>query len=691
MTNDSFMSASQEVRQEVEALRRQLTHHNRQYYLYDNPEISDYEFDKLLERLIELEEKHPELADPNSPTQRVGGTVTKEFPTVTHQYPMLSLSNTYNEQELLDFDERVRKTIGEDFEYVCELKFDGVAISLVYENGALRRGVTRGDGTQGDEITANVRTIRSVPLRVEGEDVPDFFEVRAEVYMDTETFEALNEKIREENKERLAKGVSEVREFANPRNTVSGTLKMQDASVVAERKLNAFVYDFYGENLPATTHEETLQALSRWHFKVSDNYKKCQNVEEALAFIRYWETARFDLPYQTDGIVVKVNRFDQRRILGSTAKSPRWAIAYKYKAENVRTTLREVSYQVGRTGAVTPVAHLKPVQLAGTTVKRASLHNADIIAELDLHEGDQVYVEKGGEIIPKITGVEASQRSEAAAKIAFATHCPECDTELVRAEGEAAHYCPNEAACPPQVRGKIEHFVSRKALDIDSLGGKTIELFHERGLVQDIADLYELTAEQITDLPNFKEKSAQNILDGLEASKKQPFEQVLFGLGIRFVGQTVAQKLAAYFGDMDKLMNATQEELEEISEIGPRIAESVREYFAQPEHRELVERLKAHGLQFALSREEQENQSSVLEGKSFVISGVFAQHSRDELKKLITQHGGRLVTSVSGKLDYFLAGEKVGPAKLKKVEKHNIPQLSESEFLEMIGEGEKKG
>ncbi|MGF1533777.1 MAG: NAD-dependent DNA ligase LigA [Bernardetiaceae bacterium] len=672
-----------DIHERILRLREQIDHHNRQYYLYDQPEISDAAFDQLLQSLIALEARYPEYDDPNSPSRRVGGGLVKDFPTVVHQYPMLSLSNTYNTEELLAFDERVRKTVGDTLSYVCELKFDGVAISLVYQDGQLLRAVTRGDGIQGDEITGNIRTIRSIPLRILGQNVPAHFEVRAEVFMPVAGFAALNQAIEAENEIRQAEGLNPLRTFANPRNTVSGTLKMQDTALVATRPLDAFVYDYYADQQAGQTHQEMLQQLQRWHFKVSEHHQTCQSIEEVQRFIAYWDEARHQLPYQTDGIVVKVNDFDHRRILGNTAKSPRWAIAYKYPTEAAQTRLKAVSYQVGRTGAITPVANLKPVALGGTTVKRASLHNADIIAELDLHEGDMVWVEKGGEIIPKITGVRQEMRLPTARPVIFPSQCPECQTPLVRQEGEAAYYCPNIWGCPPQVIGRIVHFVSRKALNMDSLGEKTIVLFYEQQLIRDIADLYTLTREQIESLPNFKEKSAQNILEALHTSKAVPFEKVLFGLGIRFVGQTVAQKLAQHFGNIEALMAATPEQIEEVSDIGPRIAQSVVEYFAQTQNRQLIERLQAFGLQFQ-TQQAQSPTEGQLQSKTFVISGVFARHSREELQAIILRHGGKLLTSISSKLDFFLTGEKVGPAKRQKAQKLGIREITEAELLNMI-------
>ncbi|KAA9345671.1 NAD-dependent DNA ligase LigA [Adhaeribacter soli] len=673
----------------IAELTRQINHYNHQYYQNSISEITDFEFDMLLEELTKLEAEFPGLKAPNSPSQRVGGTITKTFPTVYHQYPMLSLSNTYSETELREFDNRVRKVLEGDFEYVCELKFDGVAMSMTYENGELVRGVTRGDGTRGDDVTPNVRTIKNIPLHLQGKDFPEKFEVRGEVFMPFSVFEQLN-KEREDIGEAL---------LANPRNAASGTLKMQDSSIVAKRKLSCYVYGLLGENLPYESHSEALEALKKWGFDVSPTYRKCHSIDEVWDFINEWESKRFELPIGTDGIVVKVNSYAEQEELGYTAKSPRWAIAYKYKAMNAATPLLDIIYQVGRTGAVTPVALLKPVQLAGTTVKRASLHNANEIERLDIHVNDTVFVEKGGEIIPKITGVDTSKRQPNSPKVAYVDHCPACGSALIRAEGEANFYCPNEDGCPPQIKGKLEHFISRKALNIESLGEGKIELLFDRGLVRTPDQFYDLTFENLFGLEktfvdeetgktrkvSFREKTVENILNAINKSKEVPFDRVLFGLGIRFVGNTVAQKLAAHFRTIDNLKNATLEELVAVPEIGERIAFSVQHYFSRPEHITMIERLQAQGLQFSLP--EQENAGPVSEKLSphtFVISGVFEQFSRDELQDLITRNGGKIVSSISKKLSYLVAGDKMGPSKLEKANSLGVKIISEQEFLKML-------
>ncbi|KOH45647.1 NAD-dependent DNA ligase LigA [Sunxiuqinia dokdonensis] len=668
MTTENILKKINQLRSELEA-------HNYKYYVLSSPEISDFDFDMKLKELEKLEDEHPEFQDPNSPTQRVGSDINQEFSQVKHRYPMLSLSNSYSTGELQEFDARIRRTIGEAFDYVCELKFDGASISLLYENGQLVRAVTRGDGEKGDDVTSNARTIRSIPLTLKGDSYPETFEIRGEVLLPFQVFAELN-KAREEAGEQL---------YANPRNTASGSLKMQNSAEVAKRKLDAYFYYVLGENLSEDGHYETIQQAGEWGFKVSAHTKKCRNIDEVIDYISYWDTARFDLPVATDGIVIKVNSRRLQNNLGFTAKSPRWAIAYKFTAEQVATKLESVSYQVGRTGAVTPVANLSPVLLAGTTVKRASLHNADIIEKLDLHFNDVVFVEKGGEIIPKIVGVDESARQPEAEKIQFIRQCPECDTELVRNEGEAAHYCPNETGCAPQIKGKIEHFISRKAMDIDGLGQETIDLLFSQGLIHNIADLYLLKAEQLTVLERMGEKSAERILKSLEQSKGIPFERVLFALGIRFVGETVAKKLANKLVDIDTIANASYEELIDIDEIGGRIAESIRQYFDKEENRRLVEALKAQGLQFKLHESSLEGRSTRLEGLSIVISGTFEKHSRDELKKMIEQHGGKNVGSISKSTSYLLGGSNVGPSKMQKVEKLGIPVISEDEFLAMIG------
>jgi DNA ligase (NAD+) len=665
---------SAEAKTRIQQLTDQINHHNDLYYNKSKTEISDFEFDQLLEELIKLESEHPALRLADSPTQRVGGTITKEFASVIHQYPMLSLGNTYSAEELTDFDGRVAKGLdGDAYEYFCELKFDGVSISLIYENGLLTKAVTRGDGVRGDDVTTNIKTIRSLPLRIKAKDVPAKFEVRGEVFLPKEVFKQLN-KDREDIGEET---------YANARNTASGTVKMQDSTEVAKRKLDCYLYYLLGEENEVETHSEAINKLERWGFKVSPTYKKCNNIQEVLDYIHTWEKKRHELPLETDGVVIKVNSLEQQERLGFTAKSPRWAIAYKYKAESISTKLNGITYQVGRTGSVTPVAELEPVFLAGTTVKRASLHNANEIARLDLHLGDYVFVEKGGEIIPKVTGVDLAKR-KAVKKVTYITHCPECDTELIRKEGEANHYCPNEKGCPPQIKGKVEHFIQRKAMDIDSLGEQSIRQLFELGLVKTPADLYDLTKENLLKLDKVKDKSAQNMLAGITASKAQPFESVLFGIGIRYVGKTVAEKLAKYFKTMDALRQASYEALLEAPEVGEKIAQSVVEYFKDADALREVERLGKAGLQFESNQKEPELVSSVLGDKSFVISGVFQNYERDQLKDIIIAHGGKVLSSVSGKLDYLLAGDNMGPAKREKAEKLGVKIISESEFEAMI-------
>lgn len=665
---------AEEAKKRIEELSAQVNYHNHLYYQESRTEISDYAFDQLLEELIQLENEFPRFRYPDSPTQRVGGTITKEFETVEHDFPMLSLSNTYSEEELLEFDKRVAKGLNDQpYEYFCELKFDGVAISLLYEDGYLRRAATRGDGTRGDDITANAKTIRTLPLSIKKQ-VPPRFEVRGEVFMPRSVFNKLN-------RQREAQGEALM---ANPRNAASGSLKMQDSAQVARRYLDCYLYGMVGEDLPVNTHAEAIQLLEEWGFNVSDTYRRCNSIQEVLAYINEWEQRRLDLPVDTDGIVIKVNSHEQQRVLGSTAKSPRWAIAYKYKAQSAATILEDIDYQVGRTGAITPVAHLAPVQLAGTTVKRASLHNANEIARLDLRIGDTVFVEKGGEIIPKVTGVDVSKRPAHSEAVAYATRCPACDTELVRKEGEAQHFCPNVKGCPPQIRGRLEHFIQRKAMDIDSLGKETVALLHDQGLVSTPADLYKLTYEDIFALEGFKDLSTKNVLKGIEASKNAPFENVLFALGIRYVGKTVAEKLAKHFKTIERLEQAGFEELIEVPEIGERIAQSVIDFFADPDNRDIVYELKEAGLQFALVEEEAYRESEVLSGKSFVVSGVFQQFSREEIKEKISANGGQIVSAVSGKVDYLLAGENMGPAKRKKAEKLGVAIISEQDFLNML-------
>ena len=655
-------------------LREELHQHNHRYYVLNAPEIDDQTFDFLMRELQDLEAKHPECADENSPTMRVGSDLNKNFVQVVHKYPMLSLANTYSEAEVAEFYERVKKSLNEDFEICCEMKFDGTSISLTYEDGKLVRAVTRGDGTQGDDVTDNVKTIRTIPLVLHGEGYPKEFEIRGEILMPWLVFEQLN-KEREEREESL---------FANPRNAASGTLKLQNSSVVASRKLDAYLYYLLGENLPGDGHYENMQAAAQWGFKVSDIMRKCATLEEVLDFIRYWDVERKNLPVATDGVVLKVNSFRQQRNLGYTAKSPRWAIAYKFQAERACTRLNMVTYQVGRTGAITPVANLDPVQLAGTVVKRASLHNADIIEGLDLHIGDMVYVEKGGEIIPKIVGVDMDARFLVGDKIRFIDKCPECGSPLTRYEGEAAHYCTNDTACPPQIKGKIEHFVSRKAMNIDGLGSETIDQFYQEGLIHTIADLYTLKAPDIARLERMGKKSALNIVEGVRASKEVPFERVLFALGIRFVGETTAKTLAKAFRSIDTLAKASLEELMRVDEIGARIAESIIRYFADEKNREQIERLREAGVQLEMEELDLSEYTNKLEGKSIVISGVFTHHSRDEYKEIIEKNGGKNVGSISKKTSFILAGDNMGPAKLEKANKLGVAILTEDEFLKLI-------
>ena len=658
-------------------LRELLHKYNNLYYVQNAPVISDIEFDQLMHELIDLEEKHPELYDPNSPTQRVGSDISKGFEQAEHRYPMLSLDNTYNEQEVRDFFQRVSGLLNEPFEICCELKYDGLSISLISEDGKLVQAVTRGDGVKGDIVTDNVRTIKSVPLVLQKGSYPSNFEIRGEVLMPWTSFEKLNAE-RERQEEPL---------FANPRNAASGTLKLQNPQEVSRRQLDSYLYYLLGEELPCDGHYENMMEAAKWGFKVSDHMKKSTTIEEVLDYINYWDTERKNLPVATDGIVLKVNSLRQQRNLGFKAKSPRWAIAYKFQAERQLTRLNSVSYQVGRTGAVTPVANLDPVQLSGTIVKRATLHNADIIKGLDLHVGDMVYVEKGGEIIPKITGVDMDSRSILMGDpVKFADVCPECGTKLIRYEGEAAYYCPNAISCPPQIKGRIEHFVSRKAMNIDGLGTETIDLFYQAGLIKDIADLYTLKAMDICRLEGLGEKSAVSIVHGIEDSKKVPFERVLFAIGIRFVGETVAKILARAFKSMEALENATMEQLTAVNEIGVKIAQSIVTFFADERSRALVNRLKEFGLQMELAQEEQEGGSDLLKDKIIVISGVFNYHSRDEYKALIERHGGKNSGSISAKTSFVLAGDNMGPAKREKAQELGVRLVSETEFLEMINE-----
>lgn len=677
--------------EEILQLRRQLDQHNYNYYVLNQPTISDFDFDQMMHHLQQLEEAHPEMADPNSPTQRVGSDLNQQFQSVAHKYPMLSLANTYNEQDVREFYERVRSGLeGEDFEICCEMKYDGLSISLTYIDGQLTRAVTRGDGVRGDDVTANVRTIRSIPLRLrEGSGYPHEFEIRGEILMPWTSFEALNAE-REANEEPL---------FANPRNAASGTLKSQKSELVAQRKLDAYLYYLLGENEPPSLfrlpcsvdfsngqHFENLHEAQRWGFKISNGMKKCKTIEEILEYLEYWDKERKNLPVATDGVVLKVNSIRQQRHLGYTAKSPRWAIAYKFKAERACTRLNEVTYQVGRTGAVTPVANMNPVQLAGTVVKRASLHNADIINELDLHIGDMVYVEKGGEIIPKVVGVDKEQRTAELQKVQFIETCPECGATLVRYEGEAAHYCPNDTACPPQIKGRIEHFISRKAMNIDSLGPETVDDFYQRNLIHDVADLYKLTTAQVANYNKNRTVSAQKAINAIQSSTKVPFERVVFAIGIRFVGETTAKLLARHFKNMEALRSATLEELLEVDGVGQVIAESIIRFFHDDKNIDILRRLEEAGLQFSLSEEDLAGHTDKLAGMSIVISGVFAKHSRDEYKAIIEKNGGKNVGSISKKTTFILAGENMGPAKLEKAEKLGVKIIDEEEFLEMIGE-----
>ena len=662
------------AKEKIDQLRAELHRHNYNYYVLNAPEISDKEFDDMMRELQDMEREHPEYQDKTSPTMRVGSDLNKNFTQVTHKYPMLSLGNTYSEGEVSDFYDRTQKALNEDFEICAELKYDGTSISLTYENGKLIRAVTRGDGEKGDDVTDNVKTIRTIPLVLHG-DYPKLFEIRGEILMPWEVFEELNRE-KEAREESL---------FANPRNAASGTLKLQNSAIVASRKLDAYLYYLLGEELPCDGHYENLQKAAQWGFKISDHMKKCHSLQEVFDYIHYWDTERKNLPVATDGIVLKVNSLKQQKNLGFTAKSPRWAIAYKFQAERALTRLNKVTYQVGRTGAVTPVANLDPVQLSGTIVKRASLHNADIIEGLDLHVGDMVYIEKGGEIIPKITGVDKDARSMMVGeKVKFITHCPECGSKLIRYEGEAAHYCPNETACPPQIKGKIEHFISRKAMNIDGLGPETVDMFYRLGLIKDTADLYKLTVDDIKNLERMGDKSAENIVKGIAQSKEVPFERALFALGIRFVGETVAKKIAKSFSDIEELENADLERLINIDEIGEKIAQSIISYFANPLNRELIERLKVAGLQFNRKEEDLSGYTDKLAGQSIVISGVFTHHSRDEYKDLIEKNGGKNVGSISAKTSFILAGENMGPAKLEKAQKLGVQIKSEDEFLALI-------
>lgn len=661
------------IEQQIATLREELHQHNYNYYVLDKPEISDFDFDQKLKKLQALEAEHPEFYDPTSPTLRVGGEVTKNFQTVVHRYRMYSLENSYSKEDLEDWEKRIERTVDGKVEFVCELKYDGASISLTYENGSLKQALTRGDGFQGDDVTANVKTIRSIPLTLKG-DYPPLFDIRGEIVLPFEGFSKMNA-------ERVEAGEEPYR---NPRNTASGSLKLQDSAEVAKRPLDCLLYSLQGEKLPISTQWESLQKARDWGFKVPQEAQLATSMQQVMDFVNYWDIHRHELPYETDGVVVKVNSLQQQEELGFTAKSPRWAMAYKFKAEQVSTLLKEITYQVGRTGAITPVANLEPVELAGTIVKRASLHNADQIARLDIREGDTVFVEKGGEIIPKIIGVDFEYRDPSSSPTQYIGKCPECQTPLVRNEGEAQHYCPNSEGCPPQIIGRIQHFISRKAMDIEGLGGETIALLVNNGLINNYADLYRLTKDQIIPLERMAQKSATNIVKGIEASKKIPFERVLFALGIRYVGETVAKKLAKHYKSIEALRNATEEELTTVDEIGERIAQSVVSFFASEENVAVVERLKSYGVQMQISAEKLANQTDVLAGKTFVVSGVFSKVSRDDLKRLIEDNGGKLSSSISSKTDYVVAGDKMGPSKKTKAESLGVAIISEDEFLGMI-------
>lgn len=663
-----------EAKKRISELSSILKEHNYKYYVLAMPSISDFEFDQLLLELQNLEKEFPQLIDPDSPTQKVGGDITKEFKQVKHRFPMLSLGNTYNEEDLKDFDERVRKGLGsDDYEYVCELKFDGLAIGLTYENGKLIQAITRGDGTQGDDVTTNVKTIKSIPHQLKG-NYPPLFEIRGEIFMHKKGFERLNA-------DREREGLPA---FANPRNSAAGTIKMQDSAEVAKRPLDCFLYNLLSDQNLFPYHFESLQEAKNWGFPISENSKKCKNIHEVFDFINYWDKERNSLSFDIDGIVIKLNSKAQQDELGLTAKSPRWAISYKFKAESVKTILESVTYQVGRTGNITPVANLKPVKLAGTTVKRATLHNEDFVQNLDLHIGDTVWVEKGGEIIPKITKVELSQREIFSEKVLFIKNCPECNSPLQRNPGEAAHFCPNEMACPPQVKGKLVHFIGRKAMDIDSMGAETIEMLYDKNLIKTYADLYELKYEQLIQLERMADKSVNNLLAGIEKSKSVPFERVLFALGIKLVGETVAKKLARAFKTLDNLKKASFDEIIAVDEIGNKIAENIMQFFSNPDNEIIINRLISYGLQFEIIEDQSTPKSDILNSKSFLVSGVFSKFSRDEIKQVIENNGGRNVSGVSSKLDYLIAGDKMGPEKLKKAESLGIKIISEDEFIEIL-------
>ncbi|MDL2144690.1 NAD-dependent DNA ligase LigA [Flavobacterium tructae] len=666
------------IQETIQTLRNELNQHNYNYYVLDNATISDYDFDIKLKELQDLENKHPEFFDENSPTQRVGGAVTKNFKTIAHQYRMYSLDNSYSKEDLLDWEARIQKVLGNvDLQYTCELKYDGASISITYENGKLVQALTRGDGFQGDEVTNNIKTIKSIPLQLKG-NYPDKFDIRGEIILPFAGFEKMNQDLIE---------IGET-PYSNPRNTASGSLKLQDSAEVAKRPLECLLYFVTGNNLPFTSQFEGLESARNWGFKVPNEAKLVQNMQEVFDFIDYWDVHRHNLPYETDGVVIKVNSIQHQEELGYTAKSPRWAIAYKFKSEQVSTTLQSISYQVGRTGAITPVANLEPVQLAGTIVKRASLHNADQIEKLDIRINDTVFVEKGGEIIPKIIAVDLSKRPEDSEVTAYITHCPECQTELIRNEGEANHYCPNFYGCPPQIIGRVQHYISRKAMDIEGLGGETVALLFNNGLVHNYADLYELKVEDILPLERMAQKSAENLVKGVEKSKEIPFESVLFALGIRFVGETVAKKLAKHYKNIDALRQATLMDLILVDEIGERIAKSVIEFFENKENQEIIDRLKSYGIQFEIVEKINPNATEKFIGKTFVVSGVFTQFSRDELKKTIEDNGGKVGSSISAKTDFVVAGDNMGPAKLEKASKLNIPILSEEDFINKLNESE---
>ena len=666
-----------DIQQTITSLREELNLHNHKYYVLDEPTISDFEFDLKLKQLQDLESKHPEYFDENSPTQRVGGAITKNFQTIAHDYRMYSLDNSYSKEDLIDWENRIQKVLGNvAIDYTCELKYDGASISITYENGKLKRAVTRGDGFQGDNVTANIKTIKSIPLQLNGTNYPEKFDIRGEIILPFEGFEKMNQELIE---------IGET-PYSNPRNTASGSLKLQDSTEVAKRPLDCLLYFLIGNNLPFNTQFDGLETARQWGFKVPKEARLAHTLDEVFEYINYWDTHRHNLPYETDGVVVKVNRFQYQEELGYTAKSPRWAIAYKFKSEQVSTKLSSISYQVGRTGAITPVANLEPVQLAGTVVKRASLHNADQIEKLDIRIGDTVFVEKGGEIIPKIIAVDLSKRQDNSIPTKYITHCPECNTKLVRTEGEANHYCPNFYGCPPQIIGRIQHFISRKAMDIEGLGGETVALLFNNGLVHNYADLYELTVEQILPLERMAKKSAENLVKGVEKSKSIPFENVLFALGIRYVGETVAKKLARHYKNIDALSRATVMDLILVDEIGDRIAQSVIDFFDNQENRVSIERLKKYGVQFEIVEKVNPNATNKLSGKTFVVSGVFEKFSRDDLKKTIEDNGGKVGSSISTKTDYVVAGENMGPAKLEKANQLKIPIISEDDFIQLVNE-----